>query len=80
MSSLQDKLFVLGREMLCQRRIEAIMRERFMVVGESSSFHNLTPCVSRLAKCSHGSQTSSSAALAVFLMPLNGLHVRLWLF
>ena len=35
MSSLQDKLFVLGREMLCQRHIEAIMRERFMVVGES---------------------------------------------
>ena len=35
MSSLQDELFVLGREMLCQRHIEAIIRERFMLMGES---------------------------------------------
>lgn len=34
-SSLQDELFVLGCEMLCQRHIEAIIREWFMLKGES---------------------------------------------
>ena len=38
MAGLQDKLFVLnykkGLEMLRQRHIEAIVRERFTIVGE----------------------------------------------